>query len=163
MRFFSEPIDLRIEHPSDRVLRQLSAFTHQNNGEGAAKVEIPRFHGVFKENEFCIIRNSMTRNIFSPWMDARVDPDGESACHIRGSLHLDGIVLSLLLIFETLCIIMLAVNLVRMFAGSVTNATTLLLWGVPAAVALLLGGANYLRGARKLKRAVLEVLDYIKE
>jgi hypothetical protein len=98
------------------------------------------------------------QNSFVPWLDARLEPDGEGRTALRGRIGLrPGVVTVLALIAGVgglICLVMVATGIVVLAHGHLSGLP-LALW--PFAMAAFIAGINF-AGLRSLERDIPKLI-----
>lgn len=168
-RFRARPVSLSAPYPVAECLRRLSAVSAQR---GAASWYLsprtvgrpePRLRGDVGASRIFVAewRAASGRNSFVPWLDARLEPDGEGRTTLGGQVGLrPGVVTVLALVAGVgglICMAMVVSGIIVLAHGHLSGLP-LALW--PFVMAAFIAGMNFL-GLRSLGRDIPKLIREI--
>lgn len=168
-RFGSRPLSLSSPWPVEECLRRLSTVSERR---GAASWYLssrtvgcpePRLRGEVGPSRILVAewKAASGRNSFVPWLDARLEPDGEGGTTLRGQIGLRPEVVTVLALIAGvggLIGIAMVVGGIAVLAHGHLSGLPLALW--PFAMAAFIAGVNF-AGLRSLERDIPKLIREI--
>jgi len=165
-RFRSRPVSLSSPYPVEECLRRLSTVSAQRGAtpwylsSRTVGCPEPRLRGDVEPSRIFVAewKAASGRNSFVPWLDARLEPDGEGRTTFRGQIGLRPEVVTVLALIAgvggLICMAMV-VSGIAVLAHGHLSGLPLALW--PFAMAAFIAGINF-AGLRSLERDIPKLI-----